>query len=79
MTQINTVQQDNWMVTTWCPNLPVTSHAHVVAKLNELSGIGITACSNSFLCNFDGEAKESDEGKYHLIPLAMPLKRDPGA
>ena len=31
-------------------------------KLNEMSGIHITACGNSFLCNFDGEAKESDGG-----------------
>ena len=43
------------------------------------SGKDITACSNSFLCNFDGKAKESDGGKCPLAPLAMPLIRDPGA
>ena len=49
-------------------------------KLNELSGIGVTACDNSFLCNFVGETKESDGGKFPaLAPLATLLIRDPGA
>ena len=54
------------MVTTWCPVL----HGVLIylwlatrSKLNELSGIDVTACGNSFLCNFDGKAKESDGGK----------------
>ena len=52
------------MVTTWCPNLPVaTPPVATCSKLNELSDIDITACGISFLCNFDGKAKESDEGK----------------
>ena len=43
--------------------------------------IDVTACGNNFLCNFDGKAKEIDEGKCPLppSPLAMPLMRDPGA
>ena len=58
------MHQDSWMVTTWCPNLPVTS------KLNELLGTDVTACGNSFLCNLDGKAKESDGGKCPLPHLA---------
>ena len=41
----------------------VCTYVHACSKLNELSGKDITACGISFLCNFDGKAKESDEGK----------------
>ena len=34
MTQIKAVYQDSWMVTTWCPNLPVTSYIHVANEMN---------------------------------------------
>ena len=45
---------------------PVLSGLATCSKLNELSGKDITACGISFLCYFDGKAKESDEGKCTL-------------